>query len=121
MSDTQDMERIRAKAEQHHRAYQRISELTAQADAGVWGLEDTGEMLELNRELDYSGFTLDDVEALLHIIDRQQAVIQAARQMAGTYLWQDEAAAKAQYHLRGVLREYDALAALEGAQDGEGA
>lgn len=55
------------------------------------------------------------VGALLTVIDQQQAVIEAARTMAKTHPWEDEAMHKALYRLRGELHKYDALAALKDA------
>ncbi len=115
MMDTQaELERIRARYEQRRDAFKRQHELDGISTERVWTQVEHKEFWDLEWQLKASDWSHEDIEALLRIIDQQRDVIAAARQMAGTYLWQDEAAAKAQYHLRGMLREYDALAAGDG-------
>ena len=118
--DAKALDAIRAEY-QRRRAleaeYSRISDLYPHDDIALYQREEAIEN-ELAR-----GFSDMDVKALLAHLDAQaaeverlQAIEAAARQMAKTYLWQDEAAAKAHYHLRGVLHQYDKRG---GAGDGD--
>lgn len=118
MSDTSEVERIRARVEQYRAKHHRWLELGQRTESRTMGMAEYYEREALERQL-VSAWGITDIDTLLAHIDAQQAVIDAARAVDADVTeanWYEDANT---YIVDAEKLEalHDAMAALEGAND----